>query len=63
MSSAEPTIEELCRPLSAKVMPKRAQWALSGQPLTEEEALNSQRKAANTKMLARRRRAKKEQKR
>lgn len=39
----EPTIEELCRPLSAKVMPKSALFSLDHTPLSEADALANQR--------------------
>lgn len=43
----EPTIEELCRPISAKVMPRSAMYSLDHTPLSATEALANQRISAS----------------
>lgn len=42
-----PSIEDLCKPLSAKVMPKRAIYSLGGRIMDEREALSAQRRVVN----------------
>ena len=45
----EPSIKELCAPLSAKVAPKSAAFSsVSHVPLTDSQARTSQRKAASS---------------
>jgi hypothetical protein len=39
----EPSIEELCRPLSAKDMPRSATRGMFGDPITEQQAIGKQR--------------------
>lgn len=52
----EKSIEELCKPLSAKVMPKSASWNIGGREMTDGRMLSSQRSAAlqNTRKLRKR---------
>lgn len=47
----EPTIEELCKPLSAKVMPKRAMHNIGGREMDEARSLSSQRHAISMKRI------------
>lgn len=42
----EKSIEELCKPLSAKVMPKSVAWNIGGREMSETRQLVSQRNAA-----------------
>lgn len=41
--SGEP-VEDLCRPLSAKVMPRSAMWAPGGGEMTQTVAIMAQRR-------------------
>lgn len=50
MTQNEPTIEELCRPISARVMPKSSLFALDHTPLSERDALANQRLSASGTM-------------
>jgi len=43
----EPSIKELCAPISAKVAPKSAAFSTSHLPLTDSQARTSQLKAAS----------------
>jgi hypothetical protein len=45
----EPTIEDLCKPLSAKIQPKSALWTNDHQKRTQEEAEYRQRVATTAK--------------
>lgn len=49
----EPTIEELCRPLSAKVMPRSAMYSLDHRALSDREALANQRRSSSEVMSIR----------
>jgi len=44
----EPSIKELCAPISAKVSPKSAAFSTSHLPLTDSQARTSQLKAASS---------------
>lgn len=57
----EPSIEELCKPLSAKVMPKTAKWNVGGREMTENRMLNSQRSAVLHRARKTRKRKRKKQ--
>lgn len=50
------SIEELCKPLSAKVMPRTAMHNIGGREMSESRALSSQRSAVvqNTRKLRKR---------
>ena len=41
----DPTIEELCRPLSAKVMPRSAMYGLDHREITQGAARRKQRQS------------------
>ena len=45
----EPSIEELCKPLSAKVMPRSTLFNQSHEPMTDEQARRRSRQAENEK--------------
>ena len=47
----EPTLEELCKPLSAKVMPKSASWNIGGREMDPSRVLSSQRKSISMKKM------------
>ena len=51
------SIAELCKPLSAKVMPRRSLYAATGgNILDEQEAIRAQRQEINGKFTQRRKR-------
>lgn len=44
--SDERNIADLCRPLSAKVMPQRFKYSVSGREMSAERQVDAQRKAS-----------------
>lgn len=59
MKDDEKSIEELCKPLSAKVMPKKAMHNIGGREMTQSRALASQRAALSNANNAKMKRTKK----
>ena len=57
----EPTIEDLCKPISAKVMPRHALYSQDHQQVTNDHAVGRQRKGVSNRaaVRAKRKRAKK----
>lgn len=57
----EPTIEDLCKPISATVMPRSARYGQDHQQVTNDHALGRQRKGVSNRAatMAKRKKAKK----
>lgn len=59
MKDDEKSIEELCRPLSAKIMPRSAMHNIGGREMDAGRALTSQRNAIQKRLAAKKSRKKK----
>lgn len=46
---SDPSIEDLCKPLSAKVMPRSASWNIGGREMDPSRVLSSQRRSVTMK--------------
>jgi hypothetical protein len=52
MRDDEKSIEELCRPLSAKVLPQRALYSISGREMTPAKAQEAARRTGHNNRKA-----------
>lgn len=50
------SIADLCKPISAKKMPRSSLWGHDNMPLTDEEAISIQRQSGKNKHADRRKR-------
>lgn len=53
MDDKDPTahvpLKDLCAPLSAKVLPRSAKYSISGKEMTDEKAIQSSRRKADSR--------------
>ena len=58
MSSDDMSIEDLCKPLSARVMPRSKLWGSDHSPRTQEQAQRRERVSVGARVSIRRAKAK-----